>query len=570
MNPASPLSRARPLWLGDARRELFWLAVLALIVLGVGMGLRGPWPSDEPRFAMVARWMVEHGQWMFPHRGQELYSDKPPVFFWLQAGSWFITRSWRVAFLLPSLLAGLLTLGLVYDLGRRLWNHRTGFLAALGLLVTIHFSYQFRHAQIDPVLVGVMTLANYGLLRHMLLGPSRRWLAVGCLAAGLGVITKGVGVLALLMFLPYLLAVRGNWMRVTPGHGGWRRLLAGFGLFLLPILAWLLPMLALAQAHGDAAHAAYVQDILFGQTVHRYTAFSGHQHGPLYLFGVIASVWLPLVLALPWAVPAWWRRLRGRLDARILLPLGWTVLVVVFFSFSSGKRGVYILPALPMFALALAPLLPGLLRKRGPKLLVLLLTLALALVFAIAGGWASVAQPVWALEVLGDFDPRLWHVFLAIGVAGLVIVAVARLRRAPLGWVAFITVLWSLWGLWAYPLMNADRSSLDVMRNARAAAGPGVTIGLVAWTEQNLYMARGPVTDFGFSEPWALQYAAAVTWLRGDPAERRVFIRQPAMGPCVRRDSATYLGHANRREWWLFGLADVVPGCVPAKEADRH
>src|SRR5699024_3184832 len=143
-------------------------------------------------------------------------------------------------------------------------------------------------------------------------------------------------------------------------------------------LGWLLPMLAMAHAYGDAAHAAYVRDILFGQTIHRYAAFSGHSHSAFYYVGVIASEWLPLALALPWAIPAWWRRLRHRRDARILLPLAWVVLIIVFFSFSSGKRDVYIMPALPMFALALAPLLPGPLRKRRPRVLVMLLTLALS------------------------------------------------------------------------------------------------------------------------------------------------------------------------------------------------
>ena len=93
------------MWLRDARQELIWFGVFALLLLGIGIGLRDPWPSDEPRFALVAHWMVEHGQWLFPHRGRELYPDKPPVFMWLQALSYLVTRSWRVAFLLPSLLA---------------------------------------------------------------------------------------------------------------------------------------------------------------------------------------------------------------------------------------------------------------------------------------------------------------------------------------------------------------------------------------------------------------------------------------------------------------------------------
>jgi hypothetical protein len=67
------------------RRQLFWLFGLALLVLGAGYGLRDPWPADEPRFVLVAKQMFEGGDWWFPHRGQELYPDKPPLFFWLLA-----------------------------------------------------------------------------------------------------------------------------------------------------------------------------------------------------------------------------------------------------------------------------------------------------------------------------------------------------------------------------------------------------------------------------------------------------------------------------------------------------
>ena len=116
-----------------------------------------------------------------------------------------------------------------------------------------------------------------------------------------------------------------------------------------------------------------MQNILFGQTVHRYATPTGHIHSPLYFLGIIAVDWLPLSLLLPWALPAWWRRLKRR-DARFLLPLGWIVLILVFFSISPGKRDVYILPALPITALALAPLLPALLRRAACARAILALT----------------------------------------------------------------------------------------------------------------------------------------------------------------------------------------------------
>ena len=558
-------ARVRPVR-PEQRRELWYLLGFALLLLGVGMGLRDPWPSDEPRFALVAQWMVQHGQWLFPHRGHELYPDKPPVFMWLEALSYLLTRSWRVAFLLPSLLSGLMCVLLVYDLGRRLWNHRSGLMAGLLMLVTIHFTYQFRNAQIDPLLVGWVTLANYGLLRHLLLGPAWRWYAVGCLFAGIGVVTKGVGVLALLMLLPYAWARMRGWQHLARPTGGWRWA-AGALLFLLPILAWLLPVLWVAHVDGDPEHAAYVQNILFGQTVHRYATPSGHIHGPLYFLGIILADWLPLSLLLPWAIPAWWRRLKRR-DARYLLPLAWTLLIVLFFSLSPGKRDVYILPALPMTCLALAALLPGLLRLRGPRRLLLALTLALSGALCTGALSALLFHPGWALRLQDRLEPGIWWLLLAMGASGLLAAAWTRVRRAPLGWLLFVTALWCLYGLWGYPMLNGDRSASDVMRDARATAGPGVTLGLVAWKEQNLLQARGPVTEFGFLKPWPQQFAQATAWLQADPQQRRLFILEQAMGDCVTRERATHLGRANRRQWWLVPAAAVVPDCVPADGHD--
>ena len=538
----------------------------ALLVLGAGLGLRDPWPSDEPRFALVAQWMVEHGQWLFPHRGHELYPDKPPVFMWLQALSYYLTGHWRIAFLLPSLLAALGALALVYDLARRLWGHRSALLAAATLLVTIHFTYQMRNAQIDPLLLGWMTLANYGLLRHLLLGPCWRWFAVGCFFAGVGVATKGVGVLALLMLVPYMVARRGHWRHLALPTGGWRWA-GGLALFFVAILGWLLPMLLIAHADGDPQHAEYVQNILFGQTVHRYATPTGHIHSPFYFLGIIVVDWLPLSLLLPWALPAWWRRLKRR-DARFLLPLGWAVLVLLFFSLSPGKRDVYILPALPMVALALAPLLPGLLRRRGVRIAVFALTVLLAGTLAAASALAIHRHPAWALKIEQSLDPRIWWMLLAIGVAGLAIAALTRVRRAPLGWLLFAGVLWSVYGVWGYPLLNGDRSARDVMVEARAIAGPQATIGLLAWKEQNLLMAQGPVTEFGFRKPWPQQYAEAIAWLEGDPAQRWIFSLDEAMGACVDRARAIHVGHANRREWWMFRRDAVIPGCIPRTAGD--
>ena len=46
---------------GADARKLAWLFVIAVAVLAAGLGLREPWPADEPRFALIAKDMVESG-----------------------------------------------------------------------------------------------------------------------------------------------------------------------------------------------------------------------------------------------------------------------------------------------------------------------------------------------------------------------------------------------------------------------------------------------------------------------------------------------------------------------------
>ena len=137
----------------------------------------------------------------------------------------------RWSFLLPSFLAAGGILFLIYDFGRRLVSREAGLSAALITVCTLHFVMVMRGAQIDPVLCFLVTLSLYALLRHLLLGPAWGWYVIGGFVAGLGVITKGVGFLPLLVLIPFFLlralALAGararRRRRAAAGAGGWRR-----------------------------------------------------------------------------------------------------------------------------------------------------------------------------------------------------------------------------------------------------------------------------------------------------------------------------------------------------------
>ncbi|KFN50933.1 glycosyltransferase family 39 protein [Arenimonas composti] len=571
-SPAVPAATRRlPGWLG------WLLLVVALAAVVTGIGMRDPSPPDEPRFVLAARTMIETGQWLVPHRGSEIYAEKPPPFMWALALSYGVVRDWRVAFLLPSVLAALATLWLVFDLGRRLWSPRVGVYAAAALFACLQFGLQAKRAQIDMVLVALTTLAMWGLLRHLLRGPAWGALAVAGFAAGLGTVTKGVGFLPLLVLLPWLATSRFASPRVTAAApvSRWRWGLLALG-FLAGAAVWLGPLAVALLASNDPALPDYARHLLFRQTAVRYADSWHHVKPAWYYLEVIATMWLPLALLLPWLIVGWWQRLRGRERALWLL-LGWVVLVLLFFSASPGKRGVYLFPALPALCLAAAPLLPALLERRGVQRVLAAWILLLSLLLGGLGA-AGLAGAVPRLpEIVAEraLDPAtvasLLGWLLAMGAGGLLlgIVALARRRHAGPATLAFSAVLWFGMGLGIGPALDASGSARGLMSAVGARIGSDAELGLVAWREQQLLQADRAAVDFGFRRPWHEQWREAQSWVAGDPGRRWIFVLDEAMSPCADAAQAIPIGRANRRDWLLLPGTALRTGCVTPPLADE-
>ncbi len=558
-------SRAGYLFRGGSGRDLVLLLLVGLALFGAGLGLRDPWPPDEPRFALVGREMAESGDWLFPHRNGELYPDKPPVFMWLVGAGYLVTGKIRIAFLLPSLIAGLGTVLVVYDAARRLWNRRVALVAGIALLATMQFVLQARTGQIDALLTLWTTLALYGLLRHLVLGPSWRWWTAAFVAMGLGVVTKGVGALPGLVLAPYAWARIRGWPLLPRFRWSWWRTALGPAAMLAVVGAWLVPMLAAVAASGDPALAAYRDNILLKQTAERYVAAWHHERWfGYYLLQVAPWAWLPLSFALPWLIPGWSRRLRRR-EPRTLLLVGWVLLVLLFFSVSPGKRGVYILPAAPALVLAAAPLLPGLLRRRGARATARAALVGLAGVFAALGA-TILAAPGPVERALTHYRGEASVVALPLfllGALGLALAA-ALPRRPVLTLVAFLWSMWMIVGWWVYPALNPVRSAAPLMAEVEGVVGPNAALGIVDWREQFVLFADLPVTTFGYARSdLGAEAAEAAAWAVQEGARPRwVMVPDEVAAPCFDRTGALDLGVAHGHDWLLAPATAVTPACA--------
>lgn len=530
--------------------DVLWLLALALLLVATGIGLRDPWPSDEPRFALVARDMVATGHWLLPLVGGQPYADKPPLFFWLIAIFLQATQSLRIAFLLPSFFAAFGCAVLVYDLARRLWNRETGIAAALALLFTVQFVWHARQAQIDVTLCFWTTLSLYGLLRHLLLGPAWRWYTIGWAAAGLGVITKGVGFLPLLVLIPFVLLRDPRWQpRVAPTQSHRARWLLGPLAFIAAVSIWLVPMLLAAR--GDPTLAAYRDEILFNQTIKRY-GNAWHHRQPFWYFlvEVIPVLWLPLTLLVPWLVGHWRSALRS-FDLRVALLAAWIVMVVLFFSFSTGKRGVYMLPAVPAFALLCAPYLAQIAALRSAQRA--MFALAASVIALCVGAWIYLsALPQQHAYIIAAYDLDPVGPLALIAIAGTVVCVIARPRRGFLAYAGALASALLIVSLWVNPQMNAARSGAAFVARLEQTADPHQELGLVAFKEQYILNARREIVHFGNAR-WReadQEMADAALWLSRRPG-RQLVINSEARALCFSNAPVQALGAANRSEWYL-------------------
>lgn len=550
---------------GPSLAPLILFLLLATATLASGLGLKDPWPADEPRFALIAKDMVTTGQWLIPHRAGDLYADKPPIFIWSIAVSYLLTGSMQFAHLLPNLLAGLATLLLIFDLGRRLWNPRVGLYAATLLLLSFQFTAQAKRAQIDGMVCFWTTLGMYGLLRHVLLGPSWRWYVAGFFAMGLGVITKGVGFLPILMLIPYAYARRQQWPGLFDTQGAshlGRRWALGPLALLGAIALWLGPMLVLVAVSNDPELAAYRDNILWQQTAERYAAAPGHIEPFWFFLKEIPFDWAPLTLFLPWLLPMWFRQLQAR-DSRILLLLGWVVLVIAFFSFSAGKRDQYILPALPALALACAPCLEIIWQRRGAQIMGFGVSAVFAVLLLVVGVYLALQTPERVTELLPDLTRSPAQLLIALGGIALLGTLIARPRQGMIALAFCILLSWQAYGWWGYPISNDSPSGRQLMEAADSRLGANDELAVVYWREQLLLQASRPVIAFrrGRTDaPYPADPYQAAAWLeRAD--NRYVLIPESALAPCFIRVRAEP-GIEWRDDLWFLANRDALtPAC---------
>jgi 4-amino-4-deoxy-L-arabinose transferase-like glycosyltransferase len=390
------------------------ILILAWLILQIG-GLFTPGLLDDVDsvYIEIAREMMQRHDYVTPYINNIRFFDKPPLLYWMAAGSMHVFGIHDWAARLPLALSVLALLLAVYALGIRLFAatspaknpDRAAFYAALALATSIG-PYLYTRFYIPDILLALwMTLAVHlfliALNRLQSQAPvqnrvphssqshrdewdhraqrdplsseqpknSALWPCLAFAAVmALNVLTKGlIGLVFPIAFVLFYLVLTKQLHLLLKLHP-----LASTAVFLALAAPWHIlaalrnPAIALPANLGLPAKAGWAWFYLYNEHIARFLSKRiPHDYGltPVWLFWLYLALWImPWAVFLPTAVANQIRMLRHRAlastrehEASLSLLL-WALLVLGFFTLSN-RQEYYSLPALPALALMIGAIL---------------------------------------------------------------------------------------------------------------------------------------------------------------------------------------------------------------------
>ena len=438
--------------------------------------------SEEVRWATVAREMRASGDPVHPTINGSAYYDKPVGSYWLIVAASGLTGGvTETAARLPAALAGVLGVGLLVGLARRLTDDGTALLAGAILATSFGFVVYARRATADvETVVGV--LAAVSLYQRNAPRPGRAWVLVLWAVMAVTSLTKGLLGFALPLAVigvdTLSLAFAGRretgFFAGLKVHGRW--VFNPWTLVAVPlaVAVYFVPFLLSAGGGPAGAGMANGLAMVWRENVQRFVAPHNHV-GPVYLYaGVIFVLAAPWSAFLPAALVPPVRRNPGDRFARVYF---WTVFA--FFTLAASRRSYYLLPVLPAAALLIAGTLTALPQDlRGLARRLRGLGWAVLTVAVVASGLALV-PPAWVLPAPYDTVPRLpYPAAFAVGwLAALAVVGLGLCGRLPrpAGFAAVIAFAAFGYGFTvAWPAVDDQRTRRSFLADvvARTAGDP--------------------------------------------------------------------------------------------------
>jgi len=323
------------------RYFLWTIAGLFLFNLLVMNGSVMLWDEDEAAYAGFAANMLQSGDWLIPQFEWSDIHRKPPLHFWTIALSYKIFGINEFATRLPSVLAILSTVFVVFFIGKKVFGRDVALTASIVLMASLFIPNIAKIAVVDSSLLFCETLAVLSLLVY-LRSPEWKWNLLFWLSIATGLLLKGP---------PILILTGGLWVFLFIFHPQRKRLIGTHPWIFLPLA--LLPLLLWGYLVW-LRDPEYIQWILDWYIFKRVGGSVMGQSGPpgYYLLIIVLSflVFLPVLPAAFWD---FFKRLRQR-DEITLMLAGWLIFGWWFYELLPSKLPAYAIAALPAVAILIS------------------------------------------------------------------------------------------------------------------------------------------------------------------------------------------------------------------------
>jgi 4-amino-4-deoxy-L-arabinose transferase-like glycosyltransferase len=328
------------------------LALLSALLLFPSLRRPGLSGHDDAVYAYEGREMVQTGDWWNIRFNGHLNFEYPPLFLWLEAGSFELLGISDGAAKFPSALLGFGTILLVYFLTLELTGQPwLSLWAMLVLASTQFFLKNATHAMTDVPFTFFFTLTIFFYLKGL---KKKAYLLLLGLPLGMALLTRSViGFIALGIIVAHLFLTRRSKLLWSP----W--LISGVVLAVALPSLWFISQ---CQLHGTASIVSHLLFVISKIHVASESPRSTIFNYPVALLKYYWP-WLPFLLVGLWMA---FRAARQKNQAASLL-LIWVLLVFLPFSLVQTRYPRYIMPVFPAFsivsAIALDRLIPPAHRK---------------------------------------------------------------------------------------------------------------------------------------------------------------------------------------------------------------
>ncbi len=390
----------RPIYFSSA-----FVLFVALVILWI------PWLGEtlfyskgEPREAVVAMSMLQSGDWILPVSCGSDIPYKPPFLAWLIAClAWLLNGGVVNEFIsrLPSALSAIAVVMAGYSWARKLRGEQFALFMSLITATSFEFYRAAMACRVDMVLTACMVGAMYLLFevrQHK--GHDNFWrYAVSTVLLTAAVLTKGpIGAFLPCLVMGFYFVFRGD--RFFPTLG--RMAALCFASCIVPAIwyynAWL---------DGGERFLQLAWEENFGRLTGT-MSYESHVKPFWYNFVTVIVGMLPWTVLVLMAVSALRRMVSQPFKPGGILALTAILVVIGFYCIPSSKRSVYLLPAYPFMAYAVASMAEGLYETRiNSAYTRVLAILAIALpcvlvatIFVPVGGFSFTAVGWWVWPLL--------------------------------------------------------------------------------------------------------------------------------------------------------------------------